>query len=232
MAIDIDVAVDQKSLTNAENVGRDELRKSEWKETTNDCYNFALLRNALAEPTDEAWSVFQQCFSETIRVWIYRHPGRDVALARDSVENYVAQTFSRFWCAIRDQHIEFTNLPSALSYLRATLNGIIVDTLRSHLRARLREVPILESGVYQEPVVEDAIESQNTWDSIKTLLTDKRESRLAYLLYYCGLKPRDIVKHCAEEFDDVKEVYRLSHNIVEKLRRNQDRLRHLLNCAV
>jgi hypothetical protein len=59
------------------------------------------------------------------------------------------------------------------------------------------------------------------------LLPDKRERRLAYLLYCCGLKPRDIVKHCAEEFGDVKEIYRLNLNIIEKLRRSQGRLHHL-----
>ncbi len=49
-----------------------------------------------------------------------------------------------------------------------------------------------------------------------------------YLLYYCGLKPREIVLRCPQEFDDVKEIYRLNHNIIERLRRNQDRLRQLL----
>jgi hypothetical protein len=63
------------------------------------------------------------------------------------------------------------------------------------------------------------------------LLPDKRERRLAYLLYYCGLKPRDIVIHFSLEFDDVKDVYRLNHNIVDRLRRSKDRLRYLLDDA-
>ena len=72
------------------------------------------------------------------------------------------------------------------------------------------------------------MDSQSIWESIQPLLPDKRERRLAYLLYYCGLKPRDIVLRCSEEFDDVKEIYRLNHNIVERLKRNRDRLSHLL----
>jgi len=39
------------------------------------------------------------------------------------------------------------------------------------------------------------------------------------------------VIHCSREFDDVKEIYRLNHNIVERLRRNRDRLRHVLGDA-
>ncbi len=149
-------------------------------------------------------------------------------LLRDSEEDYIAQTFSRFWYAVRDQHIEFTALYAALSYLHATLNGIITDTLRSHLRLRSREVPLPEPGCPEEPTAEGSIYSQSLWQSIQTLLPDERERHLAYLLYYCGLKPRDIVLRCSQEFGDVKEVYRLNHNIVERLRRNRNQLRHLL----
>jgi hypothetical protein len=60
------------------------------------------------------------------------------------------------------------------------------------------------------------------------LLSDEREKRLAYLLYYCGLKPRDIARRWSQEFHDVQEIYRLNSNIVERSRRNRDRLRHVL----
>jgi hypothetical protein len=60
------------------------------------------------------------------------------------------------------------------------------------------------------------------------MLPDEREKRLAYLLYHCGLKPREIVLRCSPEFPDVQEIYRLNSNIVERLRRNCDRLRHIL----
>ena len=173
--------------------------------------------------------MLHQCFSETIRNWIRGHPSSDVALLRDSEENYIAQTFSRFWYAVRDQRLEFTSLYAALRYLHATLNGIMMDTLRYHLRERSREVPFPEPGCSQEPIAEDSMNSRSIWNSIQLLLPDERERRLAYLLYYCGLKPRDIVMRCSGEFDDVKEIYRLNHNIVERLRRNRDRLRHVLD---
>ena len=141
----------------------------------------------------------------------------------------LAQTFSRFWYAVRDQQLEFTSLYAALSYLHATLNGIIIDTLRSHLRLRSREVPFPEPACTEEPRARDPIDSPSVWNSMQSLLPDERERRLAYLLYYCGLKPREIVLRCPKEFDDVKDIYRLNHNIVERLRRNRDRLRHILD---
>jgi hypothetical protein len=111
--------------------------------------------------------------------------------------------------------------------LHATLNGIVTDTLRSHLRSK--EVPLPEPGFAEEPMAEESSDGATLWESIQSFLPDERERRIAYLLYYCGLKPREIVTRCSKEFDDVKEVYRLSHNVVERLRRNRDRLRWLLD---
>ena len=229
MSISMDEAVSQMKLAALADLSTHELQQHRWKEPFDDRYCLEVLRRAIFEQTDEAWSVLQQCFSETIRNWIRSHPSRDVALLRDSEENYIAQTFSRFWYAVRDQHLEFATLYAALSYLHATLNGIIMDTLRSHLRLCSREVPFPEPGCSQEPVSEEPSGSRSIWNSIQPLLPDERERRLAYLLYYCGLKPRDIVIRCSQEFDNVKEIYRLNHNIVERLRRNRDRLRHVLD---
>src|ERR1700674_6041679 len=132
----MDEALSQVNVLLLEAQGTAELKRYRSKESVEDRYCVEILRRALVEQTDEAWSVLQQCYSETIRGWIRSHPSRDVALLRDSEENYIAQTFSRFWYAVRDQHLEFTSLPVALSYLHATLNGLILDTLRGHLRSR------------------------------------------------------------------------------------------------
>ena len=49
-----------------------------------------IVRCALVEQTDEAWSTLEQYFCETIRVWIRCHPSRDLVLQYDSEENYIA----------------------------------------------------------------------------------------------------------------------------------------------
>src|SRR6266852_2952346 len=205
MSITIDEALHQISLKKLAELSTHELQRRRWDESGGDRHCVELFRRALVEQTDEAWSALQQCFSETVRSWLWSHPGHDVALLRDSEENYIAQTFSRFWYAVRDQQLEFTTLPAALRYLHATLNGLLMDTLRSHLRGRAREVPLPEPGCSEEPATADDIDEQSIWESIQSFLPDERERRVAYLLYYCGLKPRDIVIRCSQEFSDVKE---------------------------
>ena len=118
------LATNQRAIIDYENVielRMNELQRFRSQGTSDDRHALEILRRALVEQTDEAWSTLQQCFSETIQVWIRSHPVYDLAIMRDSEENYIAQTFSRFWYAMHSQQVEFTTLPAALSYLHATL---------------------------------------------------------------------------------------------------------------
>ncbi len=52
------------------------------------------------------------------------------------------------------------------------------------------------------------------------------------LTVLADLSTNELQRHRGKKtFDDVKEIYRLNHNIVERLRRNRDRLRHVLGDA-
>ena len=227
MVICIDESLDQINLMTLAVHCTGELKRYRRRESTDDHYCLELLRRAILEQTDQAWTVLQECFSDTICCWIRSHSCRDVALLRDSEENYVAQTMARFWCAMHEQPVAFYSLSAVLSYLHATLNGILIDTVRTYQRSRV--VPLPEPGFPGEPTVEDACDGEGIWQSIQCLLSDTRERRVAYLLYYCGLKPREIIMYCPAEFTDVKEIYRLNQNFIERLRRNRDRLRRVLD---
>ena len=67
------------------------------------------------------------------------------------------------------------------------------------------------------------------WKILQRVLPSEREQRLAYLLYHCNLKPREIVRFCQEEWPDVQEIYRLRRNILERLLRKTDQLRRQFN---
>jgi len=228
MAIQMEEALDRLPLPMLLERSRTELQRYRGKVLAEAVYSVELVRRSLVEQTDETWAALEQCFGEIVRVWLRSHPGSDVALRRDSEENYIAQTFARFWYAVRDQHLQFSTLPAALRYLHATLNGLLTDTLRSHLRERSREVPLPEPGCPDEPGLEEPLENERLWEDIQKMLVNERERRLFFLLYGCGLKPREVVVLCPQEFSDVKEIYRLNTNIIDRLRRNRDRLSYLL----
>jgi hypothetical protein len=201
-----------------------ELNKYCRREPCTDTYGVELLHRATVQGDQEAWAWVQHCFGGVVLDWLRRHPQRAHACRLESEEHYVALAFERFWQATTsNQRVEFSTLAAALQYLRASLNGAILDTLRAD--ARRREIPLSEPGEPGEPHMEDVIFSSEVWDILKTVLSNPREVRLAYLLFHCGLKPREIILSCSGEFSDVREVYRLKRNILERLLRNEDRLR-------
>jgi DNA-directed RNA polymerase specialized sigma24 family protein len=163
-----------------------------------------------------------------VRAWLRRHPKRAAACRLESEENYVAQAFERFWqSTTSNQRVGFSTLAAALQYLHASLHGAILDTLRAY--ARPREVSLPEPGEPGEPQVEESSESSEVWEVLKTMLPNPREQRVAYLLFYCGLKPREIVRLCPQEWCTVYEIYRLRRTIMERLLRNADHLRWRLS---
>jgi len=174
-----------------------------------------LLRRATVQRDEYAWECLQQQLREIVLSWMRQHPNKEAACCLDSEENYVTQAFERFWHAtLQHQNLEFASFATALLYLRAGLNCVILDTLRTH--SRLREMALPEPGFPGEPVVEDSMDSGEVWEILQKILSDVRERRLAYLLFHCGLKPREIVRFCPREFTDVHEIYRLRRNIMER----------------
>src|SRR5690242_15922082 len=111
MAVTLEEALRQMPLTILLERSITELEQYRSKASAEEQYCVELVQRALFDQSDEAWSALELCFSEPIRVWLRSHPSRDVALLHDSEENYLAQTFARFWYAVRDQSLQFRSLP-------------------------------------------------------------------------------------------------------------------------
>ncbi len=195
-------------------------------EAHDDQYCLEIFRRAMLQGDSSAWELLHQHFKSTMLRWLRSHPNRDAASRLDREENYIVQAFERFWSSTVHQQLEFSTLAAALRYLHASLNGAILDTLRTYSRAK--EEPLPEPGFPGEPVAEDSDDGHDLWQIIQRVLPDNHEQRLAYLLFHCSLKPREIVHHFPQEFSDVQEIYRLHRHIIDRLQRNRDRLRWLL----
>ena len=221
MGIEMDKPPRSMSLSELTSRCMSEIQKYNQREPHNDQCCLEIFRRALLQQDSQAWSVLMERFHSIVLSWVRRHPQSQAVRDIDSEENYVALTFERFWrVTVRNKTLEFTTLAGALAFLRACVNSVIIDTLRSQ-----KEIPIPENF---ERVAPEPDESNQRWEVIKGFIPNAREQRLAYLLYYCGLKPRQIVQLLPREFNDVHEIFRLTRNIIDRLRRNKDRLRWLL----
>jgi hypothetical protein len=193
-------------------------------EAYSDQYCLEIFRRAMLQHDDAAWTLLEDRFREFLLGSFRRHPRFEAASRLDSPENYVARAFERFWlAAVHNQQLEFTTLAAALLYLRGCLNSTILDALRAY--SRTKEVVLPEPDFAGEPIAEDLSRSPGLWEAIRGMLPSEREQRLAYLLYYCNLKPREILRVCPQEFSNVQEIYRLRRNIVERLERDVDQIR-------
>jgi hypothetical protein len=193
-----------------------ELNNYRQGEPYSDSYSVELLRRATVQGDQEAQMWVRHCFRELILNWLQLHP-RKVAVCRlESEENFVTQAFERFWLATTsNQRMELSTLDSALQYLRASLLGAILDSLRAY--SRPEEISMPEPGEPGEPYREDESSNSEVWDILKTLLPNPREQRLAFLFFHCGLEPMEIVHFCPQEFNDVGEVNRMRRTITELL---------------
>lgn len=188
-------------------------------ELSNEASGLELLRRAIVQGDQDAWNGVQQSFSESVRAWLHGHPRREAACRLESEETYMAQAFERFRQAAVQQQIAFQTLSGAGVYLRASLHGVIMDRLRTN--SLPGEIP---SPIPGEPRLKNQIDSNAAWEVLQALQLSEREQRLAYLLYHCGLGPREIVRLCPQEWSDINEISRLRCNILQRVLRNANQL--------
>ena len=175
-------------------------------------YSLELIHLAVAHGDQNAQAGLQRYLSEIMLGWLHEHPSREVAGRSESEEHYVALAFGRFWQATLQRQVVYKTLTEVLVSLRASLNGVILEMLRTSSRPR----EVLQRGT-GEPGMQDSPGSRETWDTLQTLLSDQREQRLAYLLFHCGLDPREIVRCCPQEWSDVQEIYHLRCHLLQRL---------------
>jgi hypothetical protein len=182
--------------------------------TSSDQYAVELFRRATRQGDQEAREALQVCFRATVRHWLNQHASKDAASLLNAEEQYITHAFARFWQFTTAQQLYYVHLSEALQYLRMSLNAVILDEVRtySHRQEDFLQDPIDPA----KPQVEWNFESAEIWEFLITLLSNEREQRLAYLLFHCGLKPKEIVHLYPLEFDDMREISHVRCSIFKR----------------
>ena len=228
MSVQMEKSYEEMSLSELMDRCSREMDNYSQRRPYDDQYCLEIFRRAMLQNDSLAWNAVYHHFKPTLLSWLRWHPHRQVACQFDSEENYVARTIERFWlAAVHNGELQFGTIAAALRYLHACLNGAILDTLRFHSRAQ--EQPLPEPNLPDEPIAEEPDNGYEVWAVVQRMLPDEREQRLAFLLFHCGLKPREIIHHCPEEFSSVQEIYRLHRNIIDRLQRKREHIRWLLS---
>lgn len=174
-----------------------------------DQYIVSMFHRALVERDVCAWECVQQVLKETMLGWLRSYPATIMACVNDE-DAFVVQAFARLWTVTEHQPLEDSS--AVLKYLQASLRGVLIDAERAS-----QSTPLVNGRASND--------RSRPWKAIRSLCTDEREQRLAYLLYHCALTPLDIVRLCSREFSDVEEVKHLRRVILQRCVRDTDTMR-------
>jgi hypothetical protein len=171
-----------------------------------------LLQRASTQNNLSAWAAFQQGLEETVLTWLHDHPGREAACRMHSERHFVSLAFEQLRQAILQRQVVCETLSGVLVYLRASLNGAILETARASSRPKA----VCAHGSAEQGL-QGNHQSLEIWNWVQATLSSERERQLAYLFYHCGISPEEIVWYCPQEWSDICEVARLRRIILKQL---------------
>ena len=228
MGIEMDVPPDEMSLTALEKRCQQEMINYRKGEVYDDRYCLEIFYRALKKQDDQANELLIRSLRGMVVGWLRSYSRYDSAMRYESEDNYVIEAFARLWNARHDQSTNFETLGAALFYLKLSLLGAVQDTLRFYEK-QVAQLPEPGTGSPDEPVAAEEDDGYELWEVLRSFLPTEREKELAYLLYHCNLKPREIMKRCPGKFQNVQEIYHLHRNITDRLERNKDQIRWRLS---
>lgn len=184
-------------------------------------YCLELFLRAIRQRDERAWDLIYQQFSGTVLGWLRRHPCANRLQDLDTPDTYITAAFQKLWQATVHPGLntpEFKTLASVLTYLKMCINSIVLDEIR-RMDAHPPEVS-LEPAITIPAKDTSILSAQELWTLIERALPDRRERRLVYLLFVQELKPGEVVRESPQDFPSAREVYRLTRNVLDRLRRN------------
>lgn len=179
-----------------------------------------LFRRAIQQHDEGAWELLYQQWKGYLLHWLFQHPAARLVLEHEPSESYLTAALSKFWQATtgaKHSPPTFETLADILAYLRRCLNSVVLDALRQ-MQARPQEVS--ENFLTKEAVNQPEPSGGDLWRCIERALPDARERRLMYLRYVLGYRPREIAAANPAEFPQVKRVYQMERNILQRLSRH------------
>jgi hypothetical protein len=211
---------------------RREVQRFMHHQATATCCSFELFRRAITLRDEYAWCALYEFYYHLVGSWILRSQAGAARVDMAELDALINQAFAKFSRSTRaKQFADFVSIEALLAYLRSCARSVAIDELRSR-QVRQTEEPLEMLG--QDLLVDDPADavisricSAQIWHVITTHLLHGEEERIVLQEISRGTKPQDIQHRYSRLFRTVDEVYRVKHNIMDRLRRNKELL-HLL----
>ncbi len=135
--------------------------------------------------------------------------------------------FYKMWRAVTpEKFAKFTQLNEVLRYLQMCVGSVITDYLRSQDQSELvDELPRhldIDWDADVEAEVTGEMVQKRFWSFILERLKSESEAALIHDMFVMSLKPRQILEQRPGLFKDIKQIYRIRENVIDRLRRDDD----------
>jgi hypothetical protein len=148
------------------------------------------------------------------------------------MDEAVTRTWEKFWANYTPEKLAAAGAVAAvLSYLRMCARSVVMDVARERQRAAraTAALPIDHAAVEQAastPAPDEGVAANDAaefiWRVIDRSLRDERERVLVRLTFELGLRPAQVHARRPDLFPTAAEVYRVTRNILDRLRRTPE----------
>ena len=149
---------------------------------------------------------------------------RPICATGENVDFFVNGACAKLWERITpEKFANFPDVKSILRYLQMCLHSSITDYVRAH---NVMTVEFGEDELKEERVM---VVADNTserahrnafWDAVNARLKDDKERLVIRGLFVYGMKPGELMTHHPKTFRDVKEIYSIRENVIDRLARD------------
>ena len=185
-------------------------------------YCYELFRRAIQQRNMEAWELVLLQYQRLMQSWAARH-SRFLSTGEEA-DYFVNGACAKLWERITPERFSnFPDVKSILRYLQMCIHSAVTDYARQHTVVM---VEFGESELKEERIAIVAdntgvnTERQQFWDAVNTRLKDDKERLVIRGLFVYGLKPVELLNKYPRRFRDVKEIYSIRENVVDRLSRD------------
>jgi DNA-directed RNA polymerase specialized sigma24 family protein len=200
-----------------------------------DAYGLELFRRAIIHHDQTAWKAIYAEYQALVTLWVQRHSRFESI--NEEATFFVNAAFARFWhtASRHTARLQFNDLGGLLRYLRLCVYSVIEDECRRRRRWP-QDAPALDDLL---EVMADGVPSPEARaisqmaaealeQSVLSHLRGEEEEVIATLSWTYGLHPRQIQANRPDLFADVRRVYQVKRNILNRLLRDPE-IRQLMS---
>lgn len=179
------------------------------------CYCYELFCRAIRDGDQRAWEALVRIYTPLVISWVNRHAC--FPNTREEAGFIANGAFMRMTVYMTPAKLSRSrDLAALLKYLKLCAYSEIMQYLESGEAADLED----EQVAVEPP--EAAIDLEAFWNRVQARLHDDQERQVLTALFRLGLKPGQVPAAFPELRLDVRQVYRIYENVLERLKRDRE----------